>query len=149
MNPIEFPECNSKLAKSQPQFKPLPIFIIPTEDKNVFQFTGKYELSDLEIEQIIKTRSFYFSQFGSCFHPICPQIENPFGYCLVHYKKIEENVYSFWIPMSDGRIEILNNITIGLAMTEIMCWANLNAEQIFFVEKPSLGVDVNGNIIGL
>lgn len=152
MEPLNFPEANNKLAKSQPQYRPLPVYIAKVSEgtpSEHFQFTGKYELSDLEIQQIIKTKSFYFSQFGSCFHPILPQVENAFGVCRVEYKKIDDQHYSFWIPLSDGNVQVLNNIPIELSIIEIMSWANLKADEIYFIEKLDLGVDKNGNIVGL
>lgn len=90
MEAIKFPEQNETLAKSQPQFRALPVCIRPInseEPKEGAQYTVKYELSEVELAQILLTRSIYFSQFGFGFQPICPQIESPFGYLPIKWEK--------------------------------------------------------------
>lgn len=152
MQPINFPQANNKLAKSQPQYKPLPVYIEVINSGQPgehLQYTCRYELTDLDIEQLKKTRAFYFSQFGNCFHPILPQINTPFGVCNVSFEQLENGNYNFAIPMSSGGIETLNNVPKDLAIDEIMLWGNLTAEQIYFYEKPTSGIDEGGNIVGL
>lgn len=55
MHPVSFPQVNAKLAKGQPQYTPLPCFIIETNEKHIFKYTFKL-LSDIEIQQLIKTK---------------------------------------------------------------------------------------------
>jgi hypothetical protein len=149
MQPVDFPQMTDKLGKGQPEYRILPAYISEPDEQGVKQYTFKYELSDLEIQQIIKTKGFYFSQFGSHFHPVLPQLECPFGFCPVQYKNNEDGTYTFWIPLDNNTVEILNNIPLENAVIEVMSWGNLKAEQIIFVEKPELSIDENGNIIDI
>lgn len=137
MQPISFPEQTTILAKDQPQYLPLPCCITPTEIEGISQYTCKYELTDLDIEQILKTRSIYFSQFGNCFHPIKPQISHPFKACQVEYKYDQDGFYSFYIPMVNGYTVTLEYIRFETAIDKILEVTNLTAEQICFIEKQS------------
>jgi hypothetical protein len=146
MNPIKFPEQNGTLAKNQPEYRPLPICIKPTETEDAFQYTCKYELTELELAQINQSKTFYFSQFGSCFHPILPQIENPFAACNVTFESLGNSYYNFWIPMQNGTDLKLFNIHITTAIAELMLYSKLKSENLFFIEKPNMAISENGLI---
>lgn len=79
-------------------------------------------------------------------------VECPFGYCPVTYRKCLDLIdcYDLWIPMADERTIELKTVSAGSVIDEVlMRVANCTAEQLFFIEKPALGIDVNGNIVGL
>src|SRR5688572_24407868 len=113
MNPISFPEQTTVLAKAQPQFRTLPIAIRHHNDnpeEPLKKMTCKYELSDLEMQQIIRTRCFYISQFGTGFHPIFPQVDSPFLVCQIRYRINDDGTYNLFIPQNNAPEMILNNI---------------------------------------
>lgn len=151
MIPINFPEQSYVLAKDQPEYIPLPVCVRlqdPEDSQSIKKYTSKYQLSDLEIEQIIRTKCIYFSQFGDCFHPILPQIDSPFLVCKISYKSLGNKMYLFRIPLSNGMIQTLT-ISIEKAIDEICALGELTAEQIVFIEMPSMGIDENGNVHNL
>lgn len=152
MNPIKFPEATTILAKDQPQFRPLPVAIAfenPDDKTSLPRFTCKYDLSDLELQQIIKTKSIFINQFGYGFHPIYPQVDSPFLVLPVQYKSVGNRCYDFFIPMDNGEFIVLNGIQLELAVGLIMEKTGLQADQIHFKEKPSMGIDENGNVVDL
>lgn len=158
MKPIHFPEQNDVLARNQPQYRTLPVAIRlenPIDVTSTKKFTCKYELSDLEIEQIKASRCLYFSQFGHGFQPILPQVDSPFGVCPVVYKKRDDGNYDFWITMNadkpnEPKNEVyITGVEIETAIQSIMRTTNLRADQHAFIEKPELGIDNAGNIVGL
>lgn len=147
MEPIKFPEMTGSLAKAQPQFRPLSVHImdVPSEGVGIKRFTTKYELSDLEIEQIIMTRSFYFGQIGNCFHPISPSVTSPFFAVEVLYQKIE-NGYDAWVKANDGTEYAFfgtdANELIRIILNKFMDLKT--ADQLYFREKSSLSVSEKG-----
>ena len=155
MNPISFPQQTNVLAKAQPQYRVLPIaerLENPDDPQSVVKMTCKYELSDLELQQIIATRCVYISQFGYGFHPIYPQVDSPFLVVPVHYRETEKGIYSLYIPMADKSIIELHNIPLSRcidAVLNIDPQAPLTAESIQFVEKQTLAIDENGNITSI
>ena len=78
MKAIEFPQANEILAKDQPQYQPLPVHIDTTDPST--PFTVCFELSDEEINEIVRTRKLWHTQvtFGQRFHPIMMTTQNPF-----------------------------------------------------------------------
>lgn len=161
MDPIEFPEQTNKLAKGQPQYRVLPVHIktIVAHERNdageiiklgYSEYTCKYQLTDLDILQILETRSVYFMQSGSIFHPIRPSIFNPF-YCVqVTYRKVSDMVYDIWVPMSDGSEAIfLNTPYLEIIKTIKQKLGNVTPESIVWIERPEMGVDKDGNIIDM
>lgn len=62
MVPIKFPGHNVVFAEDQPEYQPLPAILMPGLDGEVITC---WELSDDEIEKIIKNRCIYISQL--CF----------------------------------------------------------------------------------
>lgn len=96
MKAVDFPQRNVMLAESQEEYETLPVFcemkevIVPNEPgqpqnaivtKEVpWSMTACFELSDREIEEIVKTRKLYYTQmlFGGQFQPVRMSTENPF-----------------------------------------------------------------------
>jgi hypothetical protein len=149
MEPIEFPQQNGKLAKSQPQFRPLPVCIRPmTEDpKDGAQFTVKYQLSEIEFAQFSLTKCFYFSQFGHGFQPILPQVESPFGVVVIKYDKIKNYEFKAWVPLDQGGEHLVEAISARQLIDRILeAFPNLEAENLFFVERPKMAISANGLI---
>jgi len=146
MNPIEFPQQTGKLGKGQPQYRVLPIAINQTDSESIYQYTCKYELTELELAQISQSKCFYFSQYGSCFHPIRPQVETPFGVCNITFEQLGDGYYNFWWDTQDGSVFKLTKIHITTAIAEIMVFSKLKSEQLFFMEKPSMAIGESGLI---
>lgn len=95
MKPVDFPERNVILAKDQPEYIPLPVFVEYQEKKIEvigdpeikhltkqvpWSMTGCLELSDEEIEQLRRTKLIWFTQsvFGNPFQPLHITTEKPF-----------------------------------------------------------------------
>lgn len=138
MKPLEFKEQTSILAKDQPQYRPLPVFIqtidagLPTEH---LQFMCKYELSEAEIEQIVRTKSFFISQFGNCFHPIFPCVESQFYQVPVTWEKSERGLFYAWVPLTDGgQVTLAHNSMANLVDRILERFPELTAENLYFVE---------------
>lgn len=68
MNAVEFEGQNVVFAKDQPQYLPLPAHV--TEDKNTV--ISCWELSDLELEVVLKTKRIYFASM-TFNEPLQPQ----------------------------------------------------------------------------
>lgn len=150
MDPIHFPEVTDTLAKAQPQYRVLPICVQhqnPLDPRSIKKMTCKYQLSDLELEQVNRTKSFYISQFGDVYHPIYPQIDNPYLVCRIEYKVNEDGSYTLFIPMEDKQITEIRNIPLNLVLdTCLKVGGNLTAEHLVFIPKPTLGIDNQGNL---
>ena len=69
MKAIEFPQQTTVLAKDQPQYTTLPVHVNESE---YIEATAIFELTDEEIEVILKTKRIFFSQctFGGGFKPV-------------------------------------------------------------------------------
>lgn len=183
MQPIKFPQQTAELAKSQPQYRVLPVAIKELQKReqcnhckgqgNIKQhshdlfpstcplcrgkkhlpvwsnFTCKYQLSPVELAQIIETGCLYLSQTGYEFNPILPQIETPFGTIEIQYKDKGTGKFDFWVPLDDaGQTQQLIDYTpTQFIATFLKAFPELTAEQIWFNERPELAVDENGNII--
>lgn len=78
MTPIKFPQANANLAKDQPQYEPLPVFIDRSGDE--IPMTCCFQLTPEEIEQVTKTGKFWMTQltFGHPFQPIRLSALSPF-----------------------------------------------------------------------
>jgi hypothetical protein len=78
MQPIEFPEANVVLAKDQPDYAPLPVFLDRTDP--ALPMTACFELSEAEKEEIARTGKLYYTQltFGRAFQPVRLSTANPF-----------------------------------------------------------------------
>jgi hypothetical protein len=74
MTPIEFPEHNLVLAKDQPQYQPLPVFMNDTETVSCWKLTF------LERLTLLFTGRLWVRQltFGHQLQPQLPQVERPF-----------------------------------------------------------------------
>lgn len=93
MKSIEFPESNCALAKDQPEYQTLHVFVENKQCEFVDPPTGKlynkevpwsmtacFELSDEEIEEIVRTKKLWFTQMvmGKLFQPVMMSTQNPF-----------------------------------------------------------------------
>lgn len=69
MKPIKFSECNTTYGKNQPEYIPLPAYL---ENGEKGQVVTCWELTDEEIEIIVKTKKIYHSQltFNFALQPI-------------------------------------------------------------------------------
>jgi hypothetical protein len=76
MNPVDFHEANTVIAKDQPEYLPLPAHVDQTPQRCV---TTCWELTDEELTQLITTKRFWFQQwiFDNGFQPICPSSTKP------------------------------------------------------------------------
>ena len=59
MEPIKFDECNMTYGKDQPGYIPLPAYLEAGEKGQVVTC---WELTDEDIEKIVKTKKIYHSQ---------------------------------------------------------------------------------------
>jgi hypothetical protein len=88
MKSVTFPQANCKLAEHQDEYETLHVHaearIVKNEDGEDVQIINSmiacFELSDEEIEQIVKNRRLYYRQmlFGHKFHPMLITTETPF-----------------------------------------------------------------------
>lgn len=82
MKPIHFPGVNIVFGKDQPEYQPLPAMRF--EDGHGSVITC-WELTDEEIETLIKTRRLYLKQltFGQPLQPLLPTIDLSDGIELI------------------------------------------------------------------
>lgn len=148
MESIKFPEANSDLAKSQPQYRPLYICKLPDPDGHpgVFSYTYKLELSEMEIAQIVKTKCIYNMQIGNCFHPSSSRAESPFMSVLVEWRFEEDLLYHAWVKNHNGNIDEFYAASPDILINNIINTYNDldSADQLFFREKSALSVGENG-----
>lgn len=148
MTPVKFPEQNQTLARSQPQYRTLPVRIeTPDEGKPEWiRFTAKYELNDLEIAQIIRTRSFYSSQEGFGFNPSSNMICKPWNGLVIEYR-MEESLCECWVPMEDGsKTHVTTPDAPSMVDLLTESYPHLNADNLHFVERPELSINEKGEI---
>lgn len=71
MIPVEFKGSNTVFGKDQPQYQPLPALVL--EDGQVVTC---WELTDEEIDEIVKNKRMYINQmtFMSPLQPILPSV---------------------------------------------------------------------------
>jgi hypothetical protein len=109
------------------------------------EYTCRYKLSEMEIAQIIKTKSFFFIQSGFGFNPIFPAVENIKSVILIDYL-ITDGIVEAWIPMAD-KTEVHTVAPDPLSMVELICSAyELLPENLGFRERKTLGVNEQGEI---
>lgn len=74
MKPIEFDGCNVTFAKDQPEYLPLP-----AHRKEDGEVVSCWELTDEEIQEVIKTKKIYLSllTFNKRIQPQRLSVENP------------------------------------------------------------------------
>lgn len=72
MTPIEFKGCNVIFGKDQPEYLPLPAMRMPDG-----QVITCWQLTDEEVETMVKNRCIYFQQltFNQSLQPIKPLVE--------------------------------------------------------------------------
>lgn len=93
MKAIEFPQQTDILAKDQPQYQPLPVYVEREpvdwiDDDGIehttmvpMEMTCCFELEPDELAQVIATGKLYYTQcvMGKQFQPIRMSVVNPFG----------------------------------------------------------------------
>lgn len=93
MKSLQFPQANLALAKDQPEYQTLHVFVeykdltkpglldAPQQKKVVpWSMTACFELSEDEIDEIIRTKRIWHTQmlFGNQFQPINMSTQSPF-----------------------------------------------------------------------
>lgn len=98
MKSIKFPEVNLALAKDQPEYETLHVYVerkeidqpVVVENSNEplqyqkvsipMSMTACFELSGEEIEELVRTKKLWYTQmvFGSPFQPVRMSTQNPF-----------------------------------------------------------------------
>ena len=75
MKPVNFKEANIVLAKDQPEYQPLPAHRDPDASEANDIVTTCWELSDEEMQQVIRTRKIWVHNwcFKKPFYPIALQ----------------------------------------------------------------------------
>lgn len=75
---IEFPQVNLRIAEHQEEYETLPVFL--DTDNPDHPVTMCFQLNKEEIEEVVKTGKFWFTQmtFGTHFQPIMMTTESPF-----------------------------------------------------------------------
>jgi hypothetical protein len=146
MESVKFPEMTGTYAKSQPQYKTLHLHEMETEEKGVKQYTAKYELNDFEIAQIVKTRSFFGIQIGSCLHPSSSVTHNPFFAIPVHFSKSENGMITAWMPDSNGNEhKFTSGSATGIIDTIINYFSDISSpDQLYFIERSAAVVGPEG-----
>lgn len=78
MKAADFPQRNVLLAENQPEYETLPAHV--DTDAPELPFTTCFELSDEEVEEIVRTRRIWHTQltFGHAFQPVRMATTNPF-----------------------------------------------------------------------
>lgn len=83
MKPVEFPQVNTRIAENQPEYITLPAHIADDAEKTTITC---FELTDQEIEKIVKTRRIWHRQLVFLnekkeyrMQPIMLMVDNPFG----------------------------------------------------------------------
>lgn len=95
MKSVDFPQANLPLAKDQPQYQTLFVRFEPQTYGSPMR--ACFELSDEEIEEIVKTKRLWFQQltFGNGFSPIHMSFQSPFPEIVNPFFNIE--------PMDENR----------------------------------------------
>lgn len=76
---VEFPQANCALAKDQPEYETLHVFV--DKSKPEVPMTACFQLNKDEIEEIVRTGKLWFTQmtFGQLFQLISMSTQDPFG----------------------------------------------------------------------
>jgi hypothetical protein len=130
MQPIEFSQQTTILAKNQPQYTPLPVHIkyeerevphpnfkgVTTKANIPWELTACFELSPEEIGEICRTGKVWYAQcvFGNQFQPIRLSTQNPF-------EPVKDGTNAFEIPPT------------------VQGWPDELAENIFCMLKSAIG----------
>lgn len=74
MKSVTFPGVNTIIGKEQPQYRQLQAMRLPGDDGEVIVC---FEMTDEEIETIVKTRKIYVKQmtFNTPYRPILPMVD--------------------------------------------------------------------------
>lgn len=145
MNQITFPEVTNIISKKP--FPSVPVNISHEKPENkggLAKYISKYELSDVELAQVLKTGTIYVQQFGHGYQNTLIQVESPFLVCKVIYLPVGE-FYDLTIPLDDKNVIFIKQVALeNLIDTVLNTVPNLTAEQIWFFRQPSLEVGEDG-----
>lgn len=77
MIPVQFPEANTNLASDQENYEPLAVYRYPDDPQGRFALC--FRLSDMELEEIARTRTLWVQQltFNHPFQPIGLTTQKP------------------------------------------------------------------------
>lgn len=77
MKAVEFPQVNVRIAENQPQYETLPAHIVDEPEGRIITC---FELTDEEIDEIVKTRKLWHVQlsFRQRMQPISLSTQKPF-----------------------------------------------------------------------
>lgn len=80
MKSIDFPKANVALAKDQPQYQTLFVYMDKTGNDPNGEVTCCFELTDEEIAEIVRTKKAWFTQvtFGRGYAPVRMSFASPF-----------------------------------------------------------------------
>lgn len=78
MKSVDFPQVNARIAENQPEYETLHAHV--DFESSTTPVTFCMELSDEEIEELVKTKQLWYTQltFGQTFQPIMMYTGNPF-----------------------------------------------------------------------
>lgn len=146
MESVKFPEMTGTYAKSQPQYKPLHLNEMETEQPGVKQYTVKYQLNDFEIAQIVKTRSLFSSQLGNVLNPSAVRAENPFFCIPVYFSKSDGGIITAWMPDANGNEhKFISGNAAGIIDTIVNFFTDLSSpDQLYFIERSVAAIGPEG-----
>ncbi len=126
MRAVEFPQANTILGASQPQYIPLPAHWDKTSPEQAM--TSCFELTDEEVEEIVRTRRIWNTQltFGRGYHPVRMSCSNPFEpQAPVVAESAEEKPLNEILPK-----ELFTKIHEAIGHAS-MCWEKPEGAGIF------------------
>lgn len=147
MESIKFPEVNSTLAKSQPQFRPLEVCKRDHEGiAGVYEWTAKLKLNDFELAQIAKTGAVYTTQISDRYRPSSVRVESPFFCILVEYRIPEPGKYLAYVKNNNGQTDTFGAPNAGEIIDQILDFYDDLSEpdQLFFKERSTMAIGENG-----
>jgi hypothetical protein len=148
MESIKFPEMTRTYAKSQPQYKTLHVHEMEIQESGngVKCYTAKYQLSDLEIAQIVKTRCLYSVQIGNVLHPSSCRSESPFFGVAVPYYTDEDGLITASVKDHSGTHHKFRSRDPSALIDTIMNKFSdiTSAEHLCFIEQSSLSIGPEG-----
>lgn len=80
MKSIDFPKANIQLAKDQPQYQTLFVFMDKAGEDRSFPVTCCLQLSEEELQEMNRTKKVWLTQmtFGNGYSPISMSLSSPF-----------------------------------------------------------------------
>lgn len=127
MKAIQFKEQTVILAENQPEYTPLPVFINDSPER---EMVACFELSQEEMDVLIKSRQIWFTQFtfGNLFQPVHLQVQSPFA---TNQEQVQERPLSEYVPQ-----EIFERVHQAIG-TASMCWESPEKAGVFQSTRAS------------